>query len=80
MRLPILEGLLWRSAIKSFAPVPPATVNVNNVLEAIRLSPSSFGVQPYDIHVVTDVDLKAKLREVSYDQPQVRELILYIWT
>jgi nitroreductase/dihydropteridine reductase len=69
----LLKGLTWRSAIKTFAPIAPNQVNITPILEAARLAPSSFGLQPYNIHVVTNNDLKIKLREVSYDQPQVTE-------
>lgn len=73
MKNPIVSGLLWRAALKSFHPVPPATVDVQPILDAIQLAPSAFGVQPYDVHVITDPDVKAQLRNASYNQPQVTD-------
>lgn len=67
----LIQSLSWRSALKSFSPIAPSQVNIQPILEAARLAPSAFGVQPYHIHVVSDPELKTKLREVSYDQPQV---------
>src|SRR4051812_46029511 len=71
MRVPsIIKGLMWRSALKHFAPIQPHLVQIEPILEAARLAPSSFGLQPYNIHVVTNKDVKSKLREVSYNQTQ----------
>ncbi|RYG69111.1 hypothetical protein EON64_03545 [archaeon] len=67
----LLNSLLWRSALKSFHPIAPSLVNIQPILECIRWAPSSNGVSPYDIHVVTDDSLKKALREASFDQPQV---------
>ena len=67
----LVKSLVWRAALKTFLPIDPVAVNVAPILEATRLAPSAFGVQPYDIHVITDPELKTQLREVSYDQAQV---------
>lgn len=70
----IVNSLQWRHAIKLFKPIPTGhQVNIKPILEAIRLSPSAFGMQPYNIHVVTNPELKKKLREVSFNQPQVTD-------
>jgi nitroreductase/dihydropteridine reductase len=71
MAFHLVNSLLWRSAVKTFKPVPKGSVDISPVLESIRLAPSSFGIQPYHVHVVTNTELKKRLREVSYDQPQV---------
>ncbi len=68
---PIVQGMLWRAALKSFNRVPPASIDIQPILDAIQLAPSAFGVQPYDIHVVTDENVKAKLKAASYNQQQV---------
>jgi hypothetical protein len=73
----LIQSLSWRSALKSFAPISPNMVNIQPILEATRLAPSAFGVQPYHIHVVSDPELKTKLREVSYDQPQVDFVVFH---
>jgi nitroreductase len=39
---------------------------VATLKEVLQLSPSSFGLQPYKFVQVKDVDLRAKLREVSW--------------
>jgi len=41
------------------------------ILEAGRKSPSSFGQEPWKFLVITDETLKAKLRPLCWDQPQI---------
>lgn len=72
MKNPLVQGLMWRAALKSFSPVPnPLSVNIQPVLDAIQLAPSAYGVQPYYVHVITDAPTKEELRKVSYNQAQV---------
>lgn len=70
-----LGSLTWRRAIKTFVPQPPdaAYINVDTILTAAAESPSSFGLQPYKILVVTDAEIKRRLRAVAFDQPQVSD-------
>ncbi|ASC93408.1 NAD(P)H-dependent oxidoreductase [Sulfurospirillum diekertiae] len=41
------------------------------ILEAGRKSPSSFGMEPWKFLVVTNDELREKLRPVCWDQPQI---------
>ena len=43
------------------------------ILEAARLAPSSFGMEPWRFLVIRDVELKAALRPHCWDQPQITE-------
>jgi nitroreductase len=43
----------------------------NELLELIRYSASSFGLQPYKIKVVSDKETKEKLLPASWNQPQI---------
>jgi nitroreductase len=47
--------------------------NLQVILEAIRLSASSAGLQPYTIFVISNEDLKKELHEKACPQPQVVE-------
>ena len=56
--------LTWRYATKKMDAarvVPQAKVDA--ILDAISLAPTSSGVQPFEVIVVTNPDVKAKLRE-----------------
>ncbi|WP_445428297.1 NAD(P)H-dependent oxidoreductase [Alishewanella sp. HL-SH05] len=69
-----LELLNWRYATKKMKPdaiVPTEKLNI--ILESIRLSASSSGLQPYQVLVVTDDALKAQIRKVAWDQSQVTD-------
>ena len=44
-----------------------------NLLEAIRLSASSFGLQPYRVLVVEDPAIRKELRKVAWDQSQITD-------
>lgn len=68
------DRLNWRYATKKMDPtrvVPEEKVAA--ILEAIRLAPSSSGLQPYEVLVITNPDLRAKLRPAAFDQAQVTD-------
>lgn len=70
----ILSLLNWRYATKKMDPAKTVPVEkVANILEAIRLSASSSGLQPYQVLVVTDPAIKAQIRAVAWDQAQVTD-------
>lgn len=72
-----IQNLEWRRAVKHFGEGP---VDTTNITKAIVNAPSSFGVQPYKVYAVRNKDLKAKLRQVSYNQAQVEECdTLYVF-
>lgn len=45
--------------------------NVKNILEFGRLSPSSFGLEPWKFLVVRDAQLRAKMKPLCWEQVQV---------
>ena len=70
----LLEQLNWRYATKKFdatKKIPPADWAV--IEQALVLTPSSYGLQPWKFIVVTDPALKAKLRPASWNQSQVED-------
>lgn len=68
----LIERLHWRYATKKFDPSrPTAQDQVERIVEAIRLAPTSSGLQPYDLVVVTDPGLRALLKPVANDQQQI---------
>lgn len=70
----ITQLLNWRYAAKKLQAgnVVPQD-KLEPILEAIRLSASSSGLQPYQVLVVTDPELKAQIRPVAWDQSQVTD-------
>ncbi|MBU6409396.1 MAG: NAD(P)H-dependent oxidoreductase [Verrucomicrobia bacterium] len=70
----LLEQLNWRYATKQFD--PNRKINARDwatLEEALLLTPSSGGLQPWRFIVVTDPAVRAKLLPVSYGQPQITD-------
>lgn len=68
------ERLSWRYATKAFDPsrqVPAEKLNA--ILEAVRLAPTSSGLQPFELLVVTNPEIRAKIRAVAWNQAQVTD-------
>ena len=67
-----LSQLDWRFAAKEFDPTREVSEeNLNKILEAIRLAPTSYGIQPFHVTVVSNEELKSKLELISYGQKQL---------
>ena len=46
---------------------------IDNILEAIRLAPTSSGLQPFEVFVITDKAVKSKIKEIAWNQSQVTD-------
>jgi nitroreductase len=67
-----LENQNWRYATKKFdATKKITTEDLSTLKEAIRLSASSYGLQPYKIIIVENPELRAQLLAAAYGQSQV---------
>ncbi len=67
-----IENLNWRYATKKFDITRKVSdADLEKILEAIRLTPTSFGLQPYYVYVVTNQDTKDKIQAAAWNQPQV---------
>ena len=74
-----VDGLEWRYACKKFDPEARLEQPTWHALaESLRLSPSSLGLQLWKFVVVTNRELKARLREVSWNQSQVEDCSHYV--
>ena len=66
-----LDALNWRYATKKMDPsraVPHDTVE--RIVEAARLAPTSSGLQPFVVLLVTNAEVKARLAAAAYGQRQ----------
>lgn len=69
-----LENQNWRYATKKFdASKKITTEDLNTLKEAIRLSSSSYGLQPYKVIIVENPELRAKLQPSAWGQSQIVE-------
>lgn len=69
----LIESLQWRYASKRMNGQTVPADKVEHILEAISLAPSSMGLQPYTVLVITDPDVKARIAPIAYNQPQITE-------
>lgn len=70
----LLHQLRWRYATKKFDPTKKIPDDTWQTLEeALVLTPSSFGLQPWKFIVVTDPDIRKTLQEHAWGQSQVTE-------
>lgn len=70
----LLEQMHWRYAVKAFDPAQKlSAAQFDALLESLRFSASSFGLQPWKFVVVNSPALRAKVREHSWGQSQVTD-------
>ncbi len=77
----LLEKLNWRYATKRFDKSRKlGPEQLNTLLQAADLAPSSYGLQPFSLIVVENDAVKEKLSPAAYNQPQVTEAsYVLIW-
>ncbi|MDF2433663.1 MAG: hypothetical protein JWP44_3294 [Mucilaginibacter sp.] len=69
----ILESLHWRYATKRMTGERVPQEKIDIILEAARMAPTSSGIQPFTILVITDKKLLEKIQPIAFNQPQVTE-------
>jgi nitroreductase len=70
----LYSQLKWRYACKKFDPNKKIReADFNLLLESLRLSASSYGLQPWKFLVIQDPGLRRRLYEASYNQTPVFE-------
>ena len=70
----LLEDLNWRHAVKAYDPTKKvSTEDLNKILEAARLAPTSSGLQPFRVIVVENQDLKNKMVEGALNPEVMRD-------
>ncbi|WP_405292309.1 NAD(P)H-dependent oxidoreductase [Algibacter sp. Ld11] len=70
----LINNLNWRYAVKQFDPSKKVSnEDIELIKEAIRLSPSSFGLQPYKVFIIENEALKEKLKPAAWGQAQITD-------
>ncbi|CEJ69906.1 NAD(P)H-dependent oxidoreductase [Chryseobacterium oranimense] len=70
----LIENLQWRHAVKAYDPSKKVTEeNLNTILEAARLAPTSSGLQPFRIIVVENQELKEKMMAGALNPEVMRD-------
>ncbi len=72
MNTTYIESLQWRYATKKFDTTKKiASEDINTLKEIIRLSASSYGLQPYRVLIIENTDIRKQLQSVSWRQSQI---------
>lgn len=75
----LLENLKWRYATKQFDPAKTIAPEIWTALEdALVLTPSSYGLQPWKFLIITSSELKEQLKPHSWNQSQVTDCSHYV--
>jgi len=79
----VLQNLHWRYATKRMNGEKVPAEKMENILESIRLTATSNGLQPFTVLVIEDEELRKKLLPAAFNQPQLVEgshlLIFAAW-
>lgn len=63
----LIKNLQWRYAVKKYTNELVSEDKIDQIIEAINLSASSCGIQPYRLIVVTNPEIRQKLAEGSFN-------------
>lgn len=70
----LLQKLQWRYATKKMNPAKVVPQEkVERILEAVRLTATSSGLQPYEVIVVTNPDLREQIKPHAWGQGQITD-------
>ena len=69
----LLEKLNWRYAAKAMNGKKVAQEKIDTIIEAISLAPTSSGLQPFEVYVVTNQAVKEKIRPVAWNQSVITD-------
>lgn len=79
----LLDALNWRYATKKMSGAAVPQDQVDQIIEAARLAPTSSGLQPFRIIAVSNPELKEKIKPVAFGQTQITDashlLIFAAW-
>ena len=70
----LIEDLQWRHAVKAYNPNKKVSQeNIDKIVEAARLAPTSSGLQPFQVIVIQNQDVKNKLAEGALNPDCMRD-------
>ena len=69
----LLDKLNWRYAAKAMNGQKVSQSKIDNIIEAISLAPTSSGLQPFEVFVITNQDVKEKIKPISWNQSVITD-------
>jgi len=69
----LLDKLKWRYAAKAMNGKKVPQEKIDNIIEAISLAPTSSGLQPFEVVVITNQAVKEKIKPVAWNQSVITD-------
>jgi len=69
----LIDKLKWRYAAKAMNGQTVPQEKIDAVLEAARLAPTSSGLQPFEILVITNPEIKERIKAIAWNQSVVTD-------
>jgi nitroreductase len=69
----LLDKLNWRYAAKAMNGKKVPQEKIDNILEAVSLAPTSSGLQPFEVIVITNQAMKEKIKPVAWNQSVITD-------
>lgn len=69
----LLDKLNWRYAAKAMNGKKVPQEKIDRIIEAARLAPTSSGLQPFEIIVITNQEVKEKIKPIAWNQSVITD-------
>ena len=69
----LLDKLNWRYAAKAMNGKKVDQKKIDNIIEAISLAPTSSGLQPFEVFVITNQEVKEKIKPIAWNQSVITD-------
>ncbi len=70
----LIKNLKWRYATKKFDPSKKVSQqNIDYIKEAVQLTASSYGLQPFKVLEIENPELRAELKPLCWNQSQITD-------
>ena len=64
----LIKNLEWRYAVKKYSDELVSEDKIDRIIEAVNLTASSCGIQPYQLFVITNPNVRQRLGEGSFNE------------
>ncbi|WP_339926259.1 NAD(P)H-dependent oxidoreductase [uncultured Cyclobacterium sp.] len=69
----LIDKLNWRYAAKAMNGEKIPQEKVDNIIEAISLAPTSSGLQPFEVIVITNQEIKEQIKPIAWNQSVITD-------
>lgn len=69
----LLDKLNWRYATKAMNGQKVPQEKIDNIIEAISLAPTSSGLQPFEVFVITNQEVKEEIKPIAWNQSVITD-------